>query len=300
LIAVKSYFDGSKKSDKCLTLACLGADEITWREMEERWEEVRKKRGNPRFLHMTDAMALQGEFEGWNSEDRDHLIDGLLNVFLFFRGHPRINSFTCTVDLIVHERPKKARSLPAPARICARIVFPQMIDWYGQLPGLDLGAVEAYFDRNESFMRHIQPDWTSKKIRKLHPYWELVKTITAVEMEYSPALQMTDFIAWGRNRLESGSHWERDAHYATAVRAANTIRWAKTPIDERALSTVNFREEGYAAINPQRLRQEQNASALSDEFKKFDRMMRELMHVPHSKIRAELGAEKAAKKEEEI
>ena len=34
----------------------------------------------------------------------------------------------------------------------------------------------------------------------------------------------------------------------------------------------------------------------SEEFKKFDRMMQELMHVPHSEIKAKLDAEKAEKK----
>jgi hypothetical protein len=295
LAALKTYFDGSKSDSTFLTLACLATDETLWGEIESQWEDVRKNRGNPRFMHMADAMALEGEFKGWDEDKRNYLVDGFLNVFLAFRENPRIYSFTSSVDLVAHAKWKQARTLPSPARLCARTVFPQMMDWYGKLPDKILDAIECYWDRNEPFMRHIEQDWRSKEIRRWYPVWNLIRIIVPVDMEFSPALQMSDVIAWGRNRLECGSHWQTDPHYATAVRAANTIRWIHRRWDELPLSSFQYREEGYAAIDPQRARQAATMKPTTDEFKNFDRTMRALMSAPHSEIKAKSEAERAAK-----
>jgi hypothetical protein len=84
LLAVKAYFDGSISSSR-VALAGIVADENTWGEVEGRWEEVRKARGNPPFIHMTYLMALQEIYKDWSEDERDYLVDGLLNVLLFFR-----------------------------------------------------------------------------------------------------------------------------------------------------------------------------------------------------------------------
>src|SRR5260370_40585357 len=116
--------------------------------------------------------------------------------------------------------------------------------WYSNSRGVDIGHVEAFFDRNEQFLKQIHPDWTNHTIRERFPAWALVKTIAPVEMQNCPAIQMTDMIAWGRNRLESGSHWETDPHYTTAEQAANTIRWIHRLWNEQALFEFVYREEG--------------------------------------------------------
>jgi hypothetical protein len=279
VIEVKSYFDGSEIAGRCITLAGLATDVNTWSEVEGIWEEVRKTRGNPPYVHMTDLMALEGIYKHWEADARDYLVDGLLNVLLSFRGHPRLRSFTCSVNLGDYARLRQERSLPPPDRLCARLVFPHVMNWHAELPGLEIGRMEAYFDRNEKFMRHIEPDWRSKKTRKKHPQWELVSSISQASMKNIPALQMTDVVAWGRNRLTSGSHWETDLHYATAVRACGSLQGIHRPIDGQGLANFHYREEGYAAIDPQK-RKSASASR-SEEFKKFDRMMRELMHKSH-------------------
>jgi hypothetical protein len=275
VIAVKSYFDGSEVTGKCVTLAGLVTDEKTWCELEGIWDEVRQSRGNPPHIHMTDLMALKGIYKDWEADERDYLVDGLLNVLLSFRGHPLLRSFTCSINLPDYTKVKRKRSLPPPERLCARMVFPHVMEWYAGLPGLEFGKMEAYFDRNEKFMRHIEPDWRSKKIKERHPQWELVERISQAVMEQTPALQITDAVAWGHNRLGAGSHWETDPHYATAVRACRCLQGIDRPIDAQALENFQYREEGYAAIDPQRLKAEMNN--YSREFKKFDRTMRELM-----------------------
>src|SRR5260370_21891260 len=224
MLAVKSYFDGSELINKALTLAALATDENTWREIENRWEEVSATRGNPKYIHMTDLVSLEGIYVAWAAEDRDYLVDGLLNVLLSFRGHPNLRAFTCSINLQDYAALRRERRLPSPERMCARFVFPHVMNWYAELPGLDIGKMEAYFDRGEKFMRHVEPDWRNKKIRQRHPQWELVSSITQAVMETTTALQMTDVVAWGRNRLASGSHWETDPHYPTAVRVCGSLQ----------------------------------------------------------------------------
>jgi hypothetical protein len=127
MLAVKSYFDGSELTNKAITLAAIGADEVTWHELETRWEEVRTNRGNPPFIHMTDLMGLHGIYKAWSDNQRDYLVDGLLNVLLAFRGNPNLFSFSCSVNLPDYEAIRREKRLPAPERICARMVFPHVM-----------------------------------------------------------------------------------------------------------------------------------------------------------------------------
>lgn len=257
MLAVKSYFDGSELANKCTTLAALVADGNTCSEIEGRWEEVRAARGNPKYIHMTDLMSLAGIYEDWKKKDRDYLVDGLLNVLLSFRGHPSLRAFTCSVNLKDYAAVRREKRLPAPERMCARFVFPHVMNWYAELPGVHIGKMEAYFDRGEKFMRHVEQDWRSKRIRQRHPQWELISAIAAAVMQTTPALQMTDMVAWGRNRLASGSHRKTDLHYPIAVRACGSLQSIHRPIDRDGLAKFSYREEGYAAIDPQRKRQEE-------------------------------------------
>jgi hypothetical protein len=304
MVAVKSYFDGSEMLSKSLTLAAVAADENTWARFESLWEEVRQSRGNPPYIHMTDLMALGGIYKelGWDEEQRDYLVDGLLNVLLSFRGAERLFSFSFSINLPDYEEVRIQRSLPKPERLCARMVFPAVMEWYYKdLQGVDIGKVEAYFDRNEKFMRHVEPDWRNPQIRKRHPHWELVGSITQATMERTTALQITDVIAWGRGRLTAGSHWETDPHHATAVRACTSLYSKYSVIDKTVLATHllgPLKEEGFAAIDPQRKKREEAMAKeyASEEFKRFDKMMRELMHVPHAEIKKKLEEEKEAKK----
>jgi hypothetical protein len=301
LAAIKSYFDGSEMQSKSLTLAAVAADENTWARFEGLWDEVRKSRGNPPYIHMTDLMALEGIYKqlGWDEAQRDYLVDGLLNVLLSFRGAERLFCFNFSIKLADYERVRAERGLPKPERLCARMVFPGVMEWYYEgLAGLDIGKMEAYFDRTEKFMRHIEPDWRSPKLRKRYPHWELVSSITQATMEHTTALQIVDVVAWGRNRLTAGSHWETDPHYAIAMRACTSLHSKYVVLDKDVLAKTlrgPWKEEGFAAIDPQRIRQGKEM-AYSEEFKRFDKMMRELLHTPHAEIKAKLQKEHEAKK----
>jgi hypothetical protein len=158
---LKAYFDGSESPGQSVTLACLAGDENVWDELVAAWESVCQDRGNPPHIHMTDLMALRGIYSAWSSERRDHFVDGLLNALLGCRADLRLRAFTCSVDLAAYER-WKHRNHPSPARLCARVVMPEMFDWYSQSGPRFLTPIELFFDRNEPFMRHMYGDWKSK------------------------------------------------------------------------------------------------------------------------------------------
>lgn len=256
VLSIKTFFDGSRSQEfskhrKCLTLACLAATPLVWSALEEAWVDACKERGNPEYFHMTDAISLKENFKGWTRASCDYLIDGLIDVLGRF-AHRGFWSFACTVDLDAHSRVSKLKSLPSAARLCARIVYPAMLDWYGKLSNGKLRNIDLVFDRNEPFMRHLRPDWESKKFRQHHPSWKIVRSMISAQMRLTPALQMTDMIAWSKNRLESGSTKENDSFYGTALKAFRITNALSAVVDQEWLLKHALHEEGYETINPQR------------------------------------------------
>jgi hypothetical protein len=256
---LKAYFDGSVIKSKRMTLACIAADEPVWVALESAWEDVRKNRGNPSQLHMTDAMSLEGEFKAWSAQKRDWLVDGFIQVLTAFRNRSHLHSFTCTVDLESHARWNLIRNHPSPARLCARLLFPSLLRWYDNFDQHVLERIELVFDRDEPYQRQIEADWRNKEIRRRYPLYEWVRSITSAAAIDVPALQMADMVAWGTNRLQAGSHWKTDSLYAIAQKTSSALPGIQRIIDERTLAKSTFPEEGYEAINPQRRKQMKHA-----------------------------------------
>jgi hypothetical protein len=260
-----------------------------------------KERGNPAYIHMTDLMATppQGIYEGYSEGDRQYLIDGVLSVLNSFMDDPWINSFTCEVDLAAHQRLIGVRNLPNPARICARIVFSKITDWfYRPSSNVFVDAIDIFFDRGEPFRHHLRADWQNPTMRRLHPIWNLVRVIEEVDMTLTPPIQMADVICWGYHRQSSYTKrepWTCDHFgYTTAVRCANALRGKHFGVHEETLRRSRFHEEGPALAELWR-KQGEVVTNPSEEYKKFDAMMRRLIHVPHSEIKAALDAEKQSK-----
>jgi hypothetical protein len=299
LVPLASYMDGANTEGRAMTLTCIAATEAVWPEIEMKWLQAKKQYGDPDYIHFTDLMALEGIYKGWSVDQRNDLVRGLIEALSSFMDHPQFHSFTCRVNLAAYDRWKVVRKLPNPARFCARIAFAPMVDWF-YLPeqGAFVDVIDMFFDRNEPFMRHIRADWQSTAIRKKYPLWNLVRVIEDVEMKKTPPLQIADMVCWGFHRQGTYTHpqpWVVDfENYTIAVRASNAVRGEFREVGESALAHGTFREEGQALIelwtkkgvlvpNP------------SEEYKRFDKTMRQLIHVPHSEIKAALEAEKQAK-----
>jgi hypothetical protein len=303
LVPLALYHDGATKTGRVITLTCIAATEQVWIDLQSKWDEMRKERGNPSYIHMTDLMANppQRIYEGWSDGDREYLIDGLLSVLNSFMDNPWINSFTCEVDLAAHKRLIGIRNLPNPARICARVVFSKIVNWfYRPSSNVFVDAMDIFFDRGEPFSHHLRADWINPTMRKLHPVWNFVRVIEQVDMKLTPPIQMADLICWGYHRqssYEKPEPWTYDHFgYTTAVRCANGLRGTHFGVREDALTRSRFKEEGPVLADLWR-KQGELVTNPSEEYKKFDAMMRRLMHVPHSDIKAALDAEKAEKQE---
>ena len=73
-----------------------------------------------------------------------------------------------------------------------------------QYPGLTSGA-EFIFDRLEPFRHHFETLCRSKKrgdpgMSGHTAHWQMVTSIRESDIAQSPALQVADMVAWGRNR----------------------------------------------------------------------------------------------------
>jgi hypothetical protein len=157
-------------------------------------------------------------------------------------------------------------------------------------------VVDVFFDQNEPFMRHIRADWKSKQIRKHHPVWNLVRVIEEVDAKKTPPMQMADFICWGHQRVSTYEHerpWEIDWQgWVTAVGAKNAVRGSVTPLGEFQLSRGHFKEEGQALVELWNRRGQILVTNPSEEYKRFDKMMKQLMYVSHDELKAKLDSEK--------
>ena len=189
-MAIAAYLDGAIKDYRSMTLTCLAATEDVWAKLESGWRQVCKDHGDVPFIHMTDLWTCNGIYKGWDQDQRDNLIQGLMAMWAPFMDYPNLQQFTCQVDLAAYERWKRKRNLPAPSRLCTRIAFPQMVEWfYKPTQNVFVDVVDVFFDQNEPFMRHIRADWKSKQIRKQHPVWNLVRVIEEVDAKKTPPMQ---------------------------------------------------------------------------------------------------------------
>lgn len=244
---LRSYYDGSKTTALTMSLACVAADDPIWSKIEAKWEDILERYGIP-YVHMKELMPLVGPFQGWTAPRRDALLTEIVEFFREFRPETRINIFTCSIDLVEHRKWASIRKHPAPERLCARMIFPMVMDWYAEFPETILDVMEVYFDRDEPFMAHIAEDWRTKSIRKQHPAWDLIRTIAPADMRLTPPLQVADMMAWARNRIESTKAGS-DSFLRLAWDITNSIHGVHREIGEKAMRLSTFSEEGLRRVN---------------------------------------------------
>ncbi len=140
-MGVTAYFDGSTSNDGFLTLACIAGTDDAWDEITRIWLQMRDdlQRDAPHeSLHMTDLVAKQGAFKGWEDAKANWVANFYFNVLGSYINDARMKAWTCTVDTKAHAVRSQEKPLPEPARICARIVFPAVLEWFidsaNQLP----------------------------------------------------------------------------------------------------------------------------------------------------------------------
>jgi hypothetical protein len=77
LLMLTMQFDGSGKKDdpntRYVTLAGFAAQQETWEHFNVAWRERLADCGNPRYMHMNEAIMHEGQFSGWTEEKTDIL-----------------------------------------------------------------------------------------------------------------------------------------------------------------------------------------------------------------------------------
>ncbi len=130
---------------------------------------------------------------------------------------------------------------PAPERLCARIVFGHIWQWYTDLPDRVLDVLDMYFDRGEPYLAHIQEDWRTKRIRRQYPAWDLIRTIAPADMRTTIPLQVADMFAWARNRLKTGQKRDVAYRFAEAVDRVS-LSGLHRDVGEKAMADSVFEE----------------------------------------------------------
>jgi hypothetical protein len=213
-VAIRCYFDGGNlhETEGEITLAGIVGNEIQWKNLERRWEKhVEKHRA--KFVHTTDAIALQNEFskdKGWCNNRVRHLMSDSVSIILECLAkipdnpdNPSVDSFqgimpfTITVRMDDFKRalgtiPDLGTPEGACAMTCVDLCFQYGVNY---LRGRRFNLI---FDRGEPFYGHLKDRQNNKASLKIDPIWEKT-ALTELNMRELPGLQVADVFAWATN-----------------------------------------------------------------------------------------------------
>ena len=211
-IALKSYFDGSGKSDdQSMTHITLGGfvgTHTAWEQCEKLWAHILSRHGAP-YLHLSAAKSLNDPFtkeQGWTHAKVEELIRDLGQNCLSRIGWDYKKQFSgvaCTVNLedyrlACKELPGLEKVKTAEA-ICVDYVVTVALMHLPEDPTGTCGKagrMEIFFDRNECFRGYLQAAWDRRKNKTddLHKLISMIGTVR--DMREVPAMQSADMLAW--------------------------------------------------------------------------------------------------------
>lgn len=216
-MALEAYFDGSYTgqgwtSGSLVTLAGFATDDTIWVEMYDRWRAILgdgSKRPKAKYLHMKEAVHLEGEFShrnGWNIQKVFSLVTDLL-MYLQTLDKQRFRQFACTVDLVAHRKlSAEGHQLNDPIVICNDHCPYSVLAWYLTAhPAEIIHSAHYFFDQGEPFEESFRQKWIEEKQRMISPggldmFWSVIKSVGSADMRSKPALQAADLLAWATNR----------------------------------------------------------------------------------------------------
>jgi hypothetical protein len=245
LIALKSFFDGSRRGIKwtdCKIIALAGfaaGDDIMSAFESDYAVVLADDRHRPiaPYLHMKELRSQSGESpfstdKGWNNERRTRLVQDVLEL-LESLDKTRSRLFVCSVDTEAIDRLRRTDpTTPSPIRICTHYCPHYVTAWYARdYPGI-ISDSHYFLDWNEPF----EPDF--KRLRRLQTSnrfeitgnketWQLIKTITSMDSK-SPegaALQIADLLAWGTIRQRTDHRGDFLIGIAVAVKKIIPSSW---------------------------------------------------------------------------
>jgi hypothetical protein len=215
---LRGYYDGSRTTadSPFLTLTGLVASESVWERFEDAWDAVLVKHDISCF-HMTDVMALRGQFSsGWTDDKVNALIFKLLQVlgqFRATRGNSESNlvARSCTIVMDDYRRVQSCIPLKEAEAICVDYCvgggIPKDIDAVDERAPAGIVLV---FDRNECFQRMITRIWQDLKNRRGEGWPQQIRNIVRKDRELAEVgshntcpLQASDLLAWLMNQRHS-------------------------------------------------------------------------------------------------
>ena len=224
-ILLKGYHDGSGKKEhpdaRFVTLAGYSATNETWTHFEKHWQRCLDKFDIP-YFHMVEAIAGEPPFPREKGWDSNKAISAAIQLMGPLTNIPASDlfAFACTVEI---EGYNKARALlgenlaPLEA-ICVDWCFGGLLQRLVKNADGTYAPIEAYFDKNETFLHWIDRIWRSKNAAQRFGCPALVATIAPVEMRQIRPIQAADIAAWAvRDFYESGAEQSSPLHVAVTL-----------------------------------------------------------------------------------
>jgi hypothetical protein len=252
-----------------------------WQGFSEEWEMQLREPPQIAYFKMHEASVGQGQFSNWTHSATNRKIETLVKVIC---KHAESSLFA-TMSMGDYQG-----AIREPKRVPRSIDFPQFLSFHGLVAGT-----------LRKFQRYIDFFFDEDKIHehRILECWELVKQVIPPDIadflqpqplfcddkKFKP-LQAADMLAWNMRKMASG---ESDS-WQWIGEGLSSIPCFTLEIDASKLES--FTRSSPNIFDPKLWAQFDS----SDKFGAFDRTMRELMSVPHSEIKAELDAEKSAKK----
>lgn len=207
---LKSYFDGSNHADlsQCdrVVLATVSGNCEQWDGFIVDWEEVLTRHDAP-YLHVTDAVSLNGAFSMERGWSRDKVDDFICDCVSTAKRHaampslaegefrPGLRAVTMSIYLEDYKQARDANPLLPNSvyEICVSEVLGFVFRW-----GRRVGAEQhdLYFDQGEDYRGHALDRVTVDRVRKTSPIFKTVVVHDEANMRQTPALQLADLFAW--------------------------------------------------------------------------------------------------------
>ncbi len=244
LIALKSYFDRSKRGPKwthCDVIALAGfaaGDEVIAQFEKDYAAVLNDDRFRPcaPYLHMSKLRSQSGNSpfsaaKGWNDNRRTRLVNDVVD-YLGTLDKSKSRLFVCSVEMAAIVRLRiQQPDTPTPIRICNHYVPHWVTAWHARdYPGLMTDS-HFFFDWNEPFKRDF--DRLRRRIQTSNPFeisgnretWQLLKTITETNAQAETPLQIADLLAWGTVRQHTNTQDPFLIGLAVAVKKILPSSW---------------------------------------------------------------------------
>jgi hypothetical protein len=198
-------FDGSGKDDdpnsKFVTLAGFAGEQDAWGYFNEQWSNALGNLAS--YMHMTEAIQHQEEFDGWNEAKTEFLVDRLLEVIVQTFARYRFQAVRFTIDVSAHRHFSAANNTPGVSKSLALGAFYRMFRWYTQSSHVIVKPMVILFDRGEPYLNILMQRWNSKGEPDRKPWWDLISSIAPVSMKNVPGVQAADMLGWSANRIRT-------------------------------------------------------------------------------------------------